>query len=350
MAKELLFLGIETSCDETAAAIVTSGKRILSNKIASQFDRHQMFGGVVPEIAARAHSEILPGLIKSALQEAAIGLQDLTAIGVTSGPGLVGGLMVGAVMAKAVAFASGKPVLAVNHLAAHALSARLTEKVEFPYLLLLISGGHSQFLVVEGAGKYHRLGATLDDAVGEAFDKAAKLLGLNYPGGPALEQAAKGGNPERFSLPRPLMGRAGCDLSLAGLKTAVRHLIGQLPQPLSAIDRADIAASFQAAIADMLRDRLQNAIAMANGRINGLVVAGGVAANQHLRQIFKELAAQENMPLFLPPLALCGDNAAMIAWAAIEEWQIGKRGDAFNFPVHPRWPLDMAAAKAGAKA
>jgi len=324
-------LGIETSCDETAVAIVEASAddrpvgRILANVVYSQLTEHRRFGGVVPEIAARAHLERLDGLA------------DLDGIAATGGPGLIGGVMVGVMTAKAMAFAHDKPFLAVNHLEGHALSVRLTEAVTFPYLLLLVSGGHCQLLTVRGPGDFTRLGTTIDDAVGECFDKTAKLLNLGFPGGPAVETAAQGGDPQRFPLPRPMWRKPGCDFSFSGLKTAVRQTIEKLPAgDTKAI--SDLCASFQRTVGDVLADRCANALAMAPATT--LVVAGGVAANLYLRGRLETLAAQHGARLVAPPVKLCTDNGAMIAWAGLERLRLGQT-DPLDFRPRPRWPLDM---------
>ena len=336
-------LGIETSCDETAVAIVEAAAagnqpvgRILSNVVYSQLIEHRRFGGVVPEIAARAHLERLDGLVVDALAEAKLGLADLDGIAATGGPGLIGGVMVGVMTAKAMAFAHDKPFLAVNHLEGHALSVRLTEEVTFPYLLLLVSGGHCQLLTVRGPGDFTRLGTTIDDAVGECFDKTAKLLGLGFPGGPAVEKAAHGGDPQRFQLPRPMWRKPGCDFSFSGLKTAVRQTVEKLP-PGDAKAIADLCASFQRTVGDVLGDRCANALAQAPA--TKLVVAGGVAANLYLRSRLETLAAQHGAQLVAPPVKLCTDNGAMIAWAGLERLRLG-RTDPLDFRPRPRWPLD----------
>ena len=337
-------LGIETSCDETAAAVVDAGRRILSNVVLSQDERHRPYGGVVPEIAARAHVEHLDGLVRRALDEAGCRLADLDGIAATAGPGLIGGVMVGLVTAKALAAVSGRPLLAVNHLEGHALTARLTDGVGFPYLLLLVSGGHCQLLVVEGVGGYRRLGTTIDDAVGEAFDKTAKLLGLGFPGGPAVERAAAAGDPRALPLPRPMLGRPGCDFSFSGLKTAVAQAVARTPAPAT----ADVAAAFQAAVADVLADRTRNAVAAARALHPGLdrlVLAGGVAANAHLRARLAALAGELGLRLSVPPPHLCTDNAAMIAWAGLERLRLGLTDD-LGVAARARWPLDPAAAPA----
>jgi N6-L-threonylcarbamoyladenine synthase len=339
-------LGIETSCDETAVAIVEGAAgaapvgRILSNTVYSQLTEHRRFGGVVPEIAARAHLERIDGLVAQALDEADVGLADLDAIAATGGPGLIGGVMVGVMTAKALAFAHDKPFIAVNHLEGHALSVRLTEPVEFPYLLLLVSGGHCQLLTVRGPGDFTRLGTTIDDAAGECFDKTAKLLGLGFPGGPAVERAAVGGDPKRFALPRPMWRKPGCDFSFSGLKTAVRQTVEKLPAD-DARAVADLCASFQRTVGDVFADRCANALALAPS--STLVVAGGVAANVYLRGRLEEVAAAHGARLVAPPVRLCTDNGAMIAWAGVERLRLG-RVDALDFRPRPRWPLDPAAA------
>jgi N6-L-threonylcarbamoyladenine synthase len=350
----MLILGIETSCDETAAAVVDERRTIRADLVLSQTELHAPHGGIVPEIAARAHLEHIDSLVAQALAEAKVGFADLDGIAATGGPGLIGGVIVGVTTGKAIALARGLPFLAINHLEGHALSARLSDDVAFPYLLLLVSGGHCQLLIVEGVGRYIRLGTTIDDASGEAFDKTAKLLNLGYPGGPAIERAAVGGNATRFPFPRPLKGRPGCDFSFAGLKTAVRQAVEALGT-LNAQDTADVAASFQAAVVDSLADRTARAIARFLDRHpagKSLVVAGGVAANSALRQRLNRLAADHALTLVAPPLRLCTDNAAMIAWAGVERLQLGLTDD-LDFSPRPRWPLDPtapAAPGAGVKA
>ncbi len=340
-------LGIETSCDETAAAIVDGERTILSNVVLSQLDDHRPFGGVVPEIAARAHLEHLDAIIARARDEAGVALEDLDGIAATGGPGLIGGVIVGVMTAKAIAAARDIPFVAVNHLEAHALTARLTDDVAFPYLLLLISGGHCQLLIVEGVGRHILLGTTMDDAIGEAFDKTAKLLGLGFPGGPAVEAAARDGDPERFRLPRPLKGRAGCDFSFSGLKTAVRQAALDLDTMLGNRDAADLAAGFQTAVADVVADRCRHALrAFAERHPDTapvLVAAGGVAANQALRTALNHVAAQHGATMIAPPPALCTDNAAMVAWAGVERLRTGAP-DTLDFRPRPRWPLAEPAA------
>jgi N6-L-threonylcarbamoyladenine synthase len=345
-------LGIETSCDETAVAIVEAEAgnqpvgRILANVVYSQLTEHRRCG-VVPEIAARAHLERLDGLVADALAEAKLGLADLDGIAATGGPGLIGGVMVGVMTAKAMAFAHDKPFLAVNHLEGHALSVRLTEEVTFPYLLLLVSGGHCQLLTVRGPGDFTLLGTTIDDAVGECFDKTAKLLGLGSPGGPAVERTAIGGDPQRFALPRPMWRKPGCDFSFSGLKTAVRQTVEKLPAG-DAKAISDLCASFQRTVGDVLVDRCGNALAASPA--STLVVAGGVAANLYLRRRLEEVAAKYGARLVAPPVKLCTDNGAMIAWAGLERLRLG-RTDALDFRPRPRWPLDpnASAAKGGVK-
>jgi len=335
-------MGIETSCDETAVAIVEApagqgpGGTILANAIYSQLTEHSRFGGVVPEIAARAHLERIDGLVEQALGEAGLGLGDLDGIAATGGPGLIGGVMVGIMTAKALAFAHEKPFLAINHLEGHALSVRLTEPVDFPYLLLLVSGGHCQLLTVRGPGDFTRLGTTIDDAVGECFDKTAKLLGLGFPGGPAVERMAKEGDAQRFALPRPMWRKPGCDFSFSGLKTAVRQAVEKL-DPADSRAIADLCASFQRTVGDVLADRCGNALAAAPSAT--LVVAGGVAANLYLRGRLQAVAARHGAILVAPPVSLCTDNGAMIAWAGIERLRRGWT-DALDFKPRPRWPLD----------
>ncbi|MBT5014256.1 MAG: tRNA (adenosine(37)-N6)-threonylcarbamoyltransferase complex transferase subunit TsaD [Rhodospirillaceae bacterium] len=358
----MIVLGIETSCDETAAAVVDDNGRVLADVVLSQIEEHRPFGGVVPEIAARAHMETIDSLVHQALGDANIGFDDLDAVAATGGPGLIGGVIVGVMTAKAVALATGLPFIAVNHLEGHALSARLVEKdrVDFPYLLLLVSGGHCQLLSVEGVGRFRRLGTTIDDALGEAFDKTAKMLGLGYPGGPLVEKAALNGDAERFSLPRPMKGRPGCDFSFSGLKTAVRHAAEALPAgPLQGGDVADLCAGFQTAAAETLVDRTQNAIDIftaEHGQARTLVIAGGVAANGALREKLGRLADVNGFQLIAPPQRLCTDNGAMIAWAGIERIKaLGMDGatDGLDFNPRPRWPLDpdaTAAPFAGVKA
>ncbi len=335
-----LILGIESSCDETAVALVRADRTILAQRIASQNEAHERFGGVVPELAARAHADRLAPMVADVLAEAGITLADVDAIAGTAGPGLIGGVMVGLVTAKALAMAAGKPLIAVNHLEGHALSPRLADAaLHFPYLLLLVSGGHCQLLFVEGVGRYRRLATTIDDAVGEAFDKSAKVLGLGFPGGPALERAARTGTP-RFALPRPLVGSDEPHFSFAGLKSAVLRARAGLAEPTSQ-DIADLAASFQQAACDCLVDRTARALALVPDA-TALVVAGGVAANQAIRGALASLAAAHGLNFVAPPMWLCTDNGAMIAWAGVERFQAGDLDD-LHAPARPRWPLDPAA-------
>ena len=344
-------LGLETTCDETAAAVVRlrpdgSGE-ILADEVMSQIAAHAAYGGVVPEIAARAHVEVLDELIGRALEKAKVKPADLDGIAAAAGPGLIGGVLVGLSAAKGVAVAANKPFLAINHLEGHALIPRLEGKLEFPYLLLLASGGHTQILAVEGVGAYVRLGATMDDAIGEAFDKTAKLLGLGYPGGPAVETTAQTGNPVRFALPRPLLGRPTADFSLSGLKTAVRHA-AMGAAPLTPQDVADLCASFQAAVVDTIEDRLRVALGLyrqRGGSAKAIVIAGGVAANLAIRAALSRFAQQSGLPLVAPPVRLCTDNGAMIAWAGIERLRLGQ-SDPLDAPARARWPLDPKAERA----
>ena len=336
-------LGIETSCDETAVAVVgDDGGRpaIRANLVQSQLAEHAPYGGIVPEIAARAHLDHLGRLIAAALAAATLGFDALDGIAAAAGPGLIGGLVVGTMAAKGIAWAANKPFAAVNHLEAHALTARLTDAVEFPYLLLLVSGGHSQLLACTGVGAYRQLGTTLDDAAGEAFDKSAKLLGLPYPGGPAIAEEARRGDPRRFALPRPMLGREGCDFSFSGLKTAVREIATAL-DPGDAAAGADLAAAVELAICDSLLDRTANAVRWFRRHHPGgrnVVAAGGVAANTMLRARLAALAAQSGLDFVAPPPALCTDNGAMVAWAGIERLRCG-RTDRLDAPVRPRWFL-----------
>ena len=332
-----LILGLESSCDETAAALVTSERIILAHRLAGQEAAHRPFGGVVPEIAARAHVEALMPLIEGALSDAGVTLAEVDAIAATAGPGLIGGVMVGLVTGKALAHAAGKPLIAVNHLEGHALSPRLTDPdLDFPYLLLLVSGGHCQLLLVEGVGAYRRLATTIDDAAGEAFDKTAKLLGLGFPGGPAVERAAALGNPLAVPLPRPLKGSAEPHFSFAGLKSAVSRAVDARQYSAE-----DIAASFQQAVVDCLIDRTTRGLERADGA-TALVVAGGVAANQAVRNALQKLAMDNSLRFVAPPLWLCTDNAAMIAWAGAERFAKGLT-DPLDIAARPRWPLDPAA-------
>jgi N6-L-threonylcarbamoyladenine synthase len=332
-----IILGIESSCDETAAALVRDDRTVLAHRLATQERAHAAYGGVVPEIAARAHVDALTPLVGAALAEADLTLADVDAIAATAGPGLIGGVMVGLVTGKALAMAAGKPLIAVNHLEGHALSPRLADPaLDFPYLLLLVSGGHCQLLAVRGVSDYRRLATTIDDAAGEAFDKTAKLLRLGYPGGPAVERAAREGDPRAVPLPRPLAGTAEPHFSFAGLKSAVLRA-GESGR----WSTADLCASFQQAVVDCLVDRTEAAL----GRIarpTALVVAGGVAANAAIRSALEALAARHGLPFVAPPLWLCTDNGAMIAWAGVERLAAGLTDD-LDVPARPRWPLDPAA-------
>ena len=341
-----LILGLESSCDDSAAALVTADRQILAQAVVGQTQAHQPYGGVVPEIAARAHVEILPSLIERVLGEAKLAIGDVDAIAATAGPGLIGGVMVALLAGKGLALAAGKPLIAVNHLEGHALSPRLVDPdLGFPYLLLLVSGGHCQLLEVRGVGDYRRLATTIDDAAGEAFDKAAKLLGLGYPGGPAIEALAKGGDASAVPLPRPLVGSGEPHFSFAGLKSAVQRAVAS-----GEFSSEDIAASFQRAVVDCLVDRTRLALDRSDSR--ALVVAGGVAANQAIRTALADLAEAEGRRFSVPPGWLCTDNAAMIAWAGAERFAAGLT-DGLDAPARARWPLDESAEKvrgAGVKA
>jgi N6-L-threonylcarbamoyladenine synthase len=335
-----LVLGIESSCDETAVALVDTNRIIHAERIASQEAEHAPYGGVVPEIAARAHAERLGPMIETVLREADVSLDDCDAIAATAGPGLIGGVMVGLVSAKALAMASDAPLIAINHLEGHALSPRLAApELEFPYLLLLVSGGHCQILLIEGVGQYRRLATTIDDALGEAFDKTAKILSLGYPGGPAVEKLALEGDASAVPLPRPLKGSKDPHFSFAGLKSAVLRA-----KESGDFRDADIAASFQQAAIDCLIDRLRRALAQLD-EIPSLVVAGGVAANNVVRDALEELATNNSLKFYAPPIALCTDNAAMIAWAGCERLALGQ-SDPLDFVARPRWPLDPDAEPA----
>lgn len=359
MGKALTFLGIESSCDDTAAGLVRlgdGGPEILASVVEGQTALHADFGGVVPEIAARAHAEKLDHVVEAALAAAGMRLDDLDGIAVTAGPGLIGGLLSGLMLAKGLAAATGLPLVGVNHLAGHALTPRLTDAVAFPYLMLLVSGGHCQFLAVEGPAQFRRLGSTIDDAPGEAFDKVAKILGLPQPGGPAVEAEALAGDPARFRFPRPLLDRPGCDLSFSGLKTAVLRARDEIVAQKSGLtrqDRADLCAGFQAAVADVLAEKTRRALAAFPAPV--LAVAGGVAANRLLRAKLEAVAAAAGARFVAPPLRLCTDNGAMIAWAGIERFRLGAQ-DGADLSARSRWPLDQAAApllgsgKRGAKA
>jgi len=357
-----IVLGLETSCDETAAALVAAGPgarpRILAERVYSQIEEHAPYAGVVPEIAARAHIAHLDRLVAEVMAEAGLRYDRLDGIAATAGPGLIGGLLVGLTMAKAIALAAGKPLIAVNHLEAHALSPRLVTELDFPYLLLLVSGGHCQLLTVREVGAYARLGATIDDAVGEAFDKTAKMLGLGYPGGPAVERAAAVGDPRAIALPRPMKGRPGCDFSFSGLKNAVRLAIAAARRrdPEAPLPVADICAGFQAAVTEVMVDRVGRAMAMHDDATGGtgraLVVAGGVAANRAIGAALADLAERRGWRLVVPPARLCTDNAAMVALAGLERLARGLT-DPLDIAPRPRWPLDPEAAAlpfAGVKA
>lgn len=363
MSADVTILGLESSCDDTAAAVVrvpASGRaRVLSSVVFGQTDLHAAFGGVVPEIAARAHAEKLDTCVEQALAQANMNLRDIDAIAVTSGPGLIGGVVSGVMCAKGLSAATGKPLYGVNHLAGHALTPRLTDDVPFPYLMLLVSGGHCQFLLVRGPDDFTRLGGTIDDAPGEAFDKVARLIGLPQPGGPEIERAARSGVATRFAFPRPLLDRPGCDMSFSGLKTAVlRTRDGLLAERdgLTRQDQADLAAGFQAAVVDVLAAKTRAAFASLDGQpVTALCVAGGVAANQAIRAVLETVADERNATFVAPPLALCTDNAAMIAYAAAAQMPL-RAPDDMTLSARPRWPLDTAqpgmlgSGKKGAKA
>ena len=350
----MVVLGIETTCDETAAAVVQrddDGRgKILSNIVLSQISEHAAFGGVVPEIAARAHVEVLDTLIAQAMHEAGCGFGEIDGVAAAAGPGLIGGVIVGLTTAKAIALVNSKPLVAVNHLEAHALTARLTDGTPFPYCLFLASGGHTQIVAVRGVGDYVRIGTTQDDAIGEAFDKTAKLLGLGYPGGPQVEIESARGDASRFALPRPMHGRKDADFSLSGLKTALR-LEAERIAPLNDQDVADLCASFQQAVVDVVLDRLRAGLRLFRARYGAptaLVAAGGVAANQAIRKVLHRLAFEVGTVLVAPPLELCTDNGAMIAWAGCEKLALGIT-DGLDTPPRARWPLDEIAAAEGAR-
>ncbi|MGS4946923.1 tRNA (adenosine(37)-N6)-threonylcarbamoyltransferase complex transferase subunit TsaD [Meridianimarinicoccus sp. RP-17] len=349
MAQTLTLLGLESSCDDTGAAVVRQAPdaqaEILSNVVIGQDALHASYGGVVPEIAARAHAEKIDIAVEQALAEAGLTLRDIDAVAVTAGPGLIGGVLSGVMCAKGIAAGAGLPLVGVNHLAGHALTPRLTDGLAFPYLMLLVSGGHCQFLRVGGIDNYTRLGGTIDDAPGEAFDKVARLLGLPQPGGPAVEAAARSGDPARFAFPRPMLDRPGCDLSFSGLKTAVlraRDTLAATQGGLFETDRADLCAGFQAAVADVLAEKTRRALAAAGPDLTALAVAGGVAANGILRERLTGVAAAAGVAFNAPPLYLCTDNAAMIAFAGLEAFRAGRR-DGMDLPARPRWPLDTAS-------
>lgn len=360
MTRTLTILGIESSCDDTAAAVVR-GTDVLSSVVYGQTSLHADFGGVVPEIAARAHAEKLDHCIEEALEQAGVGFDTLDGIAVTAGPGLIGGVLSGVMCAKGLSTATGLPLIGVNHLAGHAMTPRLTNQVPYPYLMLLVSGGHCQFLIVEAHDRYHRIGGTIDDAPGEAFDKSARLLGLPQPGGPSIERAAHAGDPTRFALPRPLLNQPGCDMSFSGLKTAIlRARDGVVAENggLPAQDQADLSASFQAAVADVLVEKARRALEVYlafNPAKRTFAIAGGVAANGAIRQALMALCSGLGTDFLAPPMHLCTDNAAMIAYVGIERMTHGHHDD-LSLPARPRWPLDSRAApmlgsgKKGAKA
>lgn len=356
MNNELTVLGIESSCDDTAAAVLR-GRQVLSSVVLGQTSLHADFGGVVPEIAARAHAEKLDGVVRQALVKADTNIEDIDAIAVTAGPGLIGGVVSGVMLAKGLAAALDVPLYGINHLAGHALTPRLTDAVAYPYLMLLVSGGHCQFLLVSGPDAFRRLGGTIDDAPGEAFDKVARLIGLPQPGGPSIERAAMDGDAKRFALPRPLLDREGCDMSFSGLKTATlrtRDKVVAEKGGLTERDQADLSAGFQAAVAEVLQEKCRRAL-VASGPVKALCVAGGVAANQSIRAALETVSSAANIPFIAPPLALCTDNAAMIAYAAIEQMQT-RAPDGMDLSARPRMPLDttsqamLGSGKKGAKA
>jgi N6-L-threonylcarbamoyladenine synthase len=348
-------LGIETSCDETAVAIVDGDQNIISNLVVSQIDLHKEFGGVVPEIAARNHAYVLDELIKKSLSHSKLTFQDLDAIAVTAGPGLIGGVIVGLVMAKTIASVHKKPFIAVNHLEAHALTIRLTDSIAFPYLLLLVSGGHCQILLAKGVGEYQKIGETIDDALGEAFDKVAQMLGLEYPGGPKIEEMAKNGLIDKYKLPKPLFGKKehSCNFSFSGLKTAVRRLVEDLTgceydhfssaSKLSREQIADICASFQKTVAEILIDRLKNSLKIISDqgiKIDNLVIAGGVAANQYLYKMIADFGEESSLKTSAPPIKLCTDNAAMVAWVGVEKLKLGML-DQLDFAPKAKWEISL---------
>ena len=363
MTDPIYILGLESSCDDTAAAVVradSTGTKILSSVVIGQTELHAAFGGVVPEIAARAHAEKIDIAVKQSLIEAKLGLGQLSAVAVTSGPGLIGGVLSGVMCAKGICAASGLPLIGVNHLAGHALTPRLTDDVAYPYLMLLVSGGHCQFLIAHGADRFSRIGGTIDDAPGEAFDKTAKILSLPQPGGPNVESCAKHGDETRFALPRPLLDRAGCDMSFSGLKTALIRARDNvvIDGTLTQKDQADLCASFQAAVSDVLVEKTRRALSMYlehNPANPTLAVAGGVAANRHIRSALEALCAELETDFLAPPLALCTDNAAMIAYVGVEKF-LADDFDDLTLSARPRWPLDqsspsmLGSGKRGAKA
>ncbi len=365
MVQTLTVLGLESSCDDTAAAVVrqTEGEpaQVLSSVVHGQTELHSAFGGVVPEIAARAHAEKLDVCVQQALEQAGLTLQDMDAVAVTAGPGLIGGVMSGVMCAKGISAATGLPLIGVNHLAGHALTPRLTDGIAFPYLMLLVSGGHCQYLIAHGPERFTRLGGTIDDAPGEAFDKTARLLGLPQPGGPSVEAEAHDGDPKRFRFPRPLLDRPGCDLSFSGLKTALMRMRDQIVAEkggLTRQDRADLCAGFQQAVVDTLAEKTRRAIALyldANPAEPVIAVAGGVAANTAIRSALESVSADAGARFTAPPLHLCTDNAAMIAYAGLERFRQGAR-DGLDLTARPRWPLDqtspamLGGGRKGAKA
>ncbi|WP_170456956.1 tRNA (adenosine(37)-N6)-threonylcarbamoyltransferase complex transferase subunit TsaD [Ruegeria arenilitoris] len=365
MVQTLTVLGLESSCDDTAAAVVrqSGGQRaeVLSSVVYGQTDLHSAFGGVVPEIAARAHAEKLDVCVQQALEQAGLTLQDMDAVAVTAGPGLIGGVMSGVMCAKGISAATGLPLIGVNHLAGHALTPRLTDGIAFPYLMLLVSGGHCQYLIAHGPEQFTRLGGTIDDAPGEAFDKTARLLGLPQPGGPSVEAEAREGDPKRFRFPRPLLDRPGCDLSFSGLKTALMRMRDQIVAEkggLTRQDRADLCAGFQQAVVDTLAEKTRRAIALyleTNPAEPVITVAGGVAANTAIRSALESVSADAGARFTAPPLHLCTDNAAMIAYAGLERFRLGAR-DGLDLTARPRWPLDqtspamLGGGRKGAKA
>ncbi len=335
-------LALETSCDETSASIVTSNREILSNIVYSQIEEHKDYGGVVPEIASRAHIIKIEEVVSKALSEAKCKLEEVDAIAVTAGPGLIGGVIVGVMTAKAYAAAINKPLICVNHLEGHALTCRLTDDVQFPFLLLLVSGGHCQFILAESLGKYKILGQTIDDALGEAFDKTAKIMGLGYPGGPIIEKLALRGNAKKYNFPKPLKGREGCDFSFSGLKTSVLREVENLEDNISEQDASNISASFQSAVCEILNDRITNAIGMAKQKypnLENFVLSGGVAANKYIGENIKNLCDQNGLKFHSPPLNLCTDNAAMIGWAGMERL-LKKKFDSLSFKPRARWSLE----------
>ena len=348
MSKKPIILGIESSCDETAASIITENNLgipiILSNIVSSQVDVHKQFGGVVPELAARSHIEKIDLITKKAIEESGVTLKDVDAVAATAGPGLIVCLSVGLSFGKAMASSLKKPFIAVNHLEGHALSPKLNSELNYPYLLLLISGGHTQFLSVKGLGEYKRLGTTIDDALGEAFDKTAKMLGIEFPGGPQIEEYAKKGDPNKYELPKPIFHKGGCNLSFAGLKTAVLRIAKQIKTDQ---EKYDLAASFQKTIEEILYKKSKVAFKEfknINGdKTNTFVVAGGVAANKRIREVLTKLCDEENFKAIFPPINLCGDNAAMIAMVGLEKYKL-KQFSELDHPAKPRWPLDTDAA------